>query len=101
MRTVVRYSVISWFSTSALWERTSTPCIESAIPAICETAFLAASDQLSLELPTKSSTLIWAMLDPPPLLPLNRHEHSYLSPTRLKLLGSLYVTSSHTYSRAI
>src|SRR5215212_9025502 len=57
MRTVVQYSVISWFSTSALWERTSTPCIESAMPAICEMAFLAASDQLSLEVPTKSSTL--------------------------------------------
>src|SRR5215212_10874247 len=66
MRTVVRYSVISWFSTSALWERTSTPAIDSAIPDICETAFLAASDQLSPELPTKSSTLIcWAMPLPP------------------------------------
>jgi hypothetical protein len=33
------------------------PYIDSAWPAIWEMAFLAASDQLSLEVPTKSSIL--------------------------------------------
>lgn len=49
------------------------PCIESARPAIREMVFLAASDQLSLEVPTKSSILTWAMV--PPLLSSNQQLH--------------------------